>query len=116
MRLKEIQAAILRNPEDRDIAILLAFYHNELVTKNSIDLSTIDELFTWTINQGVDKTGLYASIGLLRHFFHMRMMISQWSGLRDTVEKWMIKTKYADMNRALCGLRATDALSEFRVA
>jgi hypothetical protein len=104
MTLKEIQAAILRNPHDRDIAFLLAFYHNELVTKNSIDISTIDNLFAWSISQGIDKIGLYASIGLLRHFFHMKGMISNWKGLRDTLKAWMVDTKYHDIDRALCGL------------
>ncbi len=113
MTLKEVQTAILAHPDDRDIAFLLAFYHNELVTKNSIDLTTIDDLFEWASAQGVNKIGLYAGIGLLRHFFHMKSMINHWNELRNVVEAWMVETKYQDIDRALCGLREKDSLSQF---
>jgi hypothetical protein len=103
MRLKDVQKAILNNPDDKDIAFLLGFYHQELVVSNSCDFRTIDALFDWATEQEPGKIGLYAGVALLRGFFHMKDIISKWAAFRDVFNSWLIATNQ-DADKILAGL------------
>jgi len=114
MKLKEVQQAILNNPDSKEISFLLAFYRNELVTNDSIDFRTVDELFHWAIEQTPAKIGLYASLSLLRGFYDFRGFSPLWEPLRDAFDAHLEAIDHKDRNRIMAGLRGELQANEFR--